>query len=67
MNINHKILKAIDNNKLSLKNEGERNWYNFKVRITFLYWQRNLFDGYLIEVYEKYSNIHIGTVRYPES
>ena len=52
-----KILKAIQTNKLNPQILGERNWYNYFIRITELVWSRNLKEGYLIEVYdEKYGN-----------
>ncbi len=56
------ILKAINNGRLSLKNEGERFWYKYKLRITILHWSRNLFDGYQIEVFDKKTNFHLDTV-----
>lgn len=64
--IENKILKVINNNKLSLRKEGERDWFKFRIRITFLHWSRNLFDGYKIEVYDKSSLVHLGTILYPE-
>ncbi len=57
-----KIIKAIDNRRLSLKNEGEKNWFKYKLRITKLYWSRNLFDGYQIEIFDKRTDFHIDTV-----
>ena len=63
MDIEKKILKAIENNRLSLKNEGERFWHNYKIRISKLFWSRNLYDGYLIEVYDKLSGLHLNTVK----
>jgi len=64
MNIKHQILSAINSNKLSLKNEGERFWHNYKIRITKLFWSRNLYDGYLIEVYDKKSDMHLNTIKF---
>lgn len=64
MNIKHQILNAINSNKLSLKNEGERFWYNYKIRITKLFWSTNLYDGYLIEVYDKKSDMHLNTIKF---
>ncbi|MBC6427023.1 MAG: hypothetical protein GDA51_11290 [Ekhidna sp.] len=63
-NIKEKIVNAISNKKLNIDQEGERFWYNYKIRITKLYWTRNLFDGYQIEVYDKYSNKHLETLIY---
>jgi len=57
-----KIIKAIDNRRLSLKNEGEKNWFKYKLRITKLYWSRNLFDGYQIEIFDKRTDFYIDTV-----
>lgn len=62
MELKHKILNAVTKQKLSLKNEGERFWYSYKIRITILYWSRNLYDGYQIEVYDKKTAIHLETV-----
>jgi hypothetical protein len=62
VNINEKILKAIETNKLNPEILGERNWYNYFIRITELSWCRNFNDGYLIEVYtEKYGN-HMASI-----
>ena len=62
MNLETKIKKAVENNKLSLKELGERDWYNYFIRITELVWARNIHDGYQIEVYtEKYGE-HLGTI-----
>lgn len=46
-----KILKAIKSNKLNPEILGERNWYNYFIRVTELVWTRNNYDGYLIEIY----------------
>lgn len=57
-----KILKAIETNKLNPEILGERNWYNYFIRISELIWGRNFQNGYLIEVYdEKYGN-HLTSV-----
>lgn len=62
--IENKILKAISNNKLSLNNTGERNWYNYFIVITELVWARNNHDGYQIEVYSDCSKReHLNTVK----
>lgn len=46
-----KILNAIKSNKLNLKILGERNWYNYFIRVTELVWARNNYDGYQIDIY----------------
>ena len=62
MDLETKIKKAIENNKLSLEKLGERNWYKYFIQITELAWARNLHDGYQIEIYtEKYGQ-HLGTI-----
>jgi hypothetical protein len=48
-----KILKAIKLNRLNPQILGERKWYNYLIRVTELVWNINLYDGYLIEVYNK--------------
>ena len=58
-----KILKAIETNKLNIEILGERNWHNFFLRITELVWSRNLYDGYLIEVYNKRDKNHLCTIK----
>ncbi len=50
MNIEEKIIKAVENNKLKLKN-GERNWYQFYISVTKLFWARNNHDGFVIDIY----------------
>jgi len=65
ISIEDKIFRAIENGKLSLKNEGEKYWFNYKLNITFLYWRRNLHDGYQIDVYDKESGRDLGRVIYP--
>lgn len=62
MSVKEKILNAIYCQKLSLANEGERKWYNYKTRVTKLFWGRNLYDGYQIEVYNKITGIHLETI-----
>ncbi len=57
-----KIRKALETNKLNPEILGERRWYKYFIRVTELVWERNLHDGYKIEVYsEKYVN-HLATV-----
>lgn len=64
MSIEVKILKAIESNKLNLSILGERNWYNYFIRVTELVWGRNNHDGYQIEVYsDNEKTEHLGTVR----
>lgn len=63
MDLETKIRRAIENNKLSLKKLGRRKWYNYFIEIIELVWARNLRDGYQIEVYtEKYGE-HLGTIQ----
>ncbi len=62
MGLQEKLTKAIDNGKLSLKFEGEKYWFNYKLRITILFWSRNLFDGYQIEVFDKKTDQHLETI-----
>ena len=57
-----KILEAIQKNRLNIQKLGERNWYNYFIRITELVWSRNLYDGYLIEVYNKQKD-HLATIK----
>lgn len=59
-----KIINAILNKRLNIAKEGMRYWYSYQLRITKLYWARNLFDGYQIEIYDKYSNKHLETIFY---
>jgi len=62
MDLEIKVKRAIENNKLSLNKLGERNWYKYFIRITELVWARNFHDGYQIEVYtEKYGE-HLVTI-----
>jgi hypothetical protein len=56
------ILKAVQTNRLNPEILGERKWYNYFLRITELVWSRNLYDGYLIEVYSKEEN-HLCTIK----
>jgi hypothetical protein len=50
MDINQKILNAIDNDRLKLT-EWKRKWYNNIISIQKLVWARNLHDWYLIDIY----------------
>ncbi len=59
-----KILKALKTNKLNPAKLGERNWYNYFIRITELVWARNNHDGYQIEVYSDNTKIqHLITLK----
>ena len=60
--VSNKINRAILNKRLNIDQEGEKYWYNYKLRITNLYWARNLYDGYKIEVYDKKSETHLDTI-----
>ena len=62
MNIEDKIKKAIESNKLSLNILGERQWYNYFIRVSELVWSRNLVDGYQIEVYDEEYGNHLATI-----
>ena len=50
-NIEAKIFRAIQTNKLNLNKLGGRNWYNYFIHVSELRWSINLHDGYKIEVY----------------
>lgn len=64
ISLEDKILKAINTNKLNPEILGERNWYNYFIRVTELVWTRNNYDGYLIEVYTDNSKRdHLATVK----
>ena len=60
--LENKILKAIETNKLNPEILGERNWYNYFIRVTELVCSRNNYDGYKIEVYEKKYGSHLNTI-----
>ncbi len=63
-NIETKIRKAIETNKLNPEILGERNWYNYYISVIELVWARNLYDSYLIHVYsDKYKSEHLCTVQ----
>jgi len=62
INIETKIRKAIETNKLNPEIIGERNWYKYFIRVTELAWARNLHDGYKIEIYSKKFGDHLATV-----
>lgn len=64
ISLEDKILKAINTNKLNPEILGERNWYNYFIRVTELVWTRNNYNGYLIEVYTDNSKRdHLATVK----
>jgi hypothetical protein len=61
MNIETKILKALEVNKLNPEILGERKWYNYFISVNKLVWARNLWDGYEIHVYsDEYKTSHLG-------
>jgi hypothetical protein len=62
--IEAKIKRAIESNKLNPEILGERNWYNYFIKVSELIWLRNNYDGYLIEIYSDYTKIeHLATVK----
>lgn len=64
ISLENKVLKALKTNKLNPEILGERNWYNYFIRVTELVWTRNNYDGYLIEVYTDNSKRdHLATVK----
>jgi len=61
--IETKIKKALETNKLNPEILGERNWYNYYISVIELVWARNLYDGYLINVYcDKNKSEHLCSV-----
>jgi len=62
MSIEDKIKQAIKTNKLSVNILGERQWYNYFIRVSELVWARNLRDGYQIEVYDEEYGNHLTTI-----
>ena len=63
ISIDNKIRNAILGNKFNPEILGERNWYNYFIRVTQLVWARNNCDGYQIEVYSDSSKQeHLVTV-----
>lgn len=56
-----KIKRAIETNKLNPEILGERNWYNYFIRVTELIWLKNNYDGYKIEVYNEKHGDHLCT------
>ena len=62
MNIEEKIRKAIKTNRLNPEKLGERNWYQYFIRISELIWLRNNHDGYKIEVYSEKNGNHLKTI-----
>ncbi|PJJ09807.1 hypothetical protein CLU83_3182 [Flavobacterium sp. 1] len=64
MNIETKILKALETNKLNPQKLGERKWYNYFISVNKLVWARNLWDGYEIQVYsDEYKTLYLGTFK----
>lgn len=62
IDIETKVKQAIETNKLNPEILGERNWYNYFIRVSKLIWSRNLYDGYKIEVYSEKYGIHLSTI-----
>lgn len=60
--IEEKIKQAILTNKLNPEILGERNWYQYFIRVTEMIWARNNHDGYKIEVYAKQYGDHLTTL-----
>ena len=58
INLEEKIKKAINNNRLKLIT-GERNWYNYFLSIQELVWIKNNHDGYIIDIYNKEQDCHL--------
>lgn len=56
-----KIYEAIYNDKINL-DKGSRNWKGFYLDITRLVWDRNMQEGYTIDVYTEKYGTHIGTI-----
>lgn len=64
ISIEDKILQALKTKKLNLNKLGERNCYNYFIRVTELLWTRNNHDGYLIEIYNDDSKKeHLGSLK----
>lgn len=62
--VENKVLKALKCNKLNPEILGERNWYNYFIRVTELVWTRNNYDGYQIDVYSDNSKReHLVTIK----
>lgn len=47
------ILRAVKTNRLNPEILGKRKWHNYLLRVSELVWSTNLYDGYLIEVFNK--------------
>ena len=62
ISIETKIRQAIDTKKLNPEILGERNWYNYFIRITELVWRSHNYDGYKIEVYNEKYGKHLSTI-----
>ena len=64
ISVENKILKALKTNKLNPEILGERNWYNYFIRVTELVWTRNNYEGYQIDIYTDNSKTeHLITVK----
>lgn len=57
-----KVKRAVETNKLKLEMLGERNWYNYFIRVSKLIWERNNYEGYLVEVYTKKYGDHLASI-----
>jgi len=61
-NIKYKVISAVENNKLKLKN-GDRNWYQYYISVRELTWARNNHDGFIIDIYSNEDkSTHLTTV-----
>jgi hypothetical protein len=64
ISLENKVLKALKTNKLNPEILGERNWYNYFIRVTELVWTRNNYEGYQIDIYTDNSKTeHLITVK----
>jgi len=64
ISLEDKILNALKTNRLNPEILGERNWYNYFIRVSELIWERNNYDGYQIEVYSDSSKRdHLATIK----
>jgi hypothetical protein len=50
--IQEKILNAINKGSLNPV-DGKRKWYSYILSIQNLFWERNNFDGFIVDVYDK--------------
>jgi hypothetical protein len=61
-NIETKIRKALETNKLNPEILGERTWYKYFIRVTELTWASNMRDGYKIEIYSEKYGKYLATI-----